>query len=132
VLAQAEPHSLGMSSIGGLLHAIGPHDPAGMYLRLGESETRVLAPVSPGLVLPVAIENHRILSFGDEVALEPAACTIAVDGERQLEVFVEQTVRVRLSGDGPRVVDVRRCLREASERGVLRNPDFLAAAPTTI
>ena len=88
--------------------------------------------ISPGLVLPVAIENHRLLAFGDEVVLEPAACTIAVDGERQLEVFVEQTVSVQLSGDGPRVVDVRQCLLEASERGVLRDPDVLAAAGTTI
>jgi predicted polyphosphate/ATP-dependent NAD kinase len=132
VLAQAEPYSLGMSSVGGLLHTIGPHDPVGMYLRLGEGETRVLAPVSPGLVLPVAIENHRLLSFGDEVVLEPAACTIAVDGERQLEVLVEQTVSVRLSGEGPRVVDVRQCLHEASERGVLRDPNVLAAAGMTI
>ena len=119
VLAQAEPYNLGMSSIGGILHAIGPHDPAGMYLRLGEGETRVLAPVSPGLVIPVAIQNHRLLSLGDEVILEPAACTVAVDGERQLEVFAEQTVTVRLSGDGPRVVNVRECLRAASENGVL-------------
>jgi predicted polyphosphate/ATP-dependent NAD kinase len=119
VLAQAEPYNLGMSSIGGILHAIGPLDPAGMYLRLGEGQTRVLAPVSPGLIMSVAIESHRLLSLGDEVVLEPAACTIAVDGERQLEVSAEQTVSVRLSGDGPRVVDVRKCLREASERGVL-------------
>jgi predicted polyphosphate/ATP-dependent NAD kinase len=119
VLAQAEPYNLGMSSIGGILQAIGPHDPAGMYLRLGEGEIRVLAPVSPGLVIPVGIAQHRILALGDEVTLEPAACTVAVDGERQIEVYPEQTVRVRLSGDGPRVVDVRQCMREAAEHGVL-------------
>lgn len=127
VLAQAEPYNLGMSSIGGILHPIGPLDPSGMYLRLGEGGTRVLAPVSPGLVIPVHVESHRLLALGDEVALEPAACTIAVDGERQLEVYAEQTVRVRLSGDGPRVVDVQRCLSQASQRGVLHGPSAVLA-----
>jgi hypothetical protein len=61
-----------------------------------------------------------VLQLGEEVALQPAACTIAVDGERQLEVFAEQAVSVRLTGGGPRVVDVRLCIQEASQRGILR------------
>ena len=122
VLARAEPHNLGMSSIGGLLHPIGPRDPAGMYLRLGEGETRVLAPVSPGLVIPGPVQSHRLLSLGDVVVLEPAACPIAVDGERQLEVYPHQRVSVRLTADGPRVVDVEKCLCEAAEHGVLCQP----------
>jgi len=98
-----------------------------MHLRVGEGGVRVLAPVSPGLVIPVPIRDHRLFSLGEEVVFEPAACTIAVDGERQLEVRAEETVSVRLSGDGPRVVDVRQCLRQASERGVLQDPEaFLA------
>jgi predicted polyphosphate/ATP-dependent NAD kinase len=129
VLAQAQPYNLGMSSIGGILHPIGPLDPAGMYLRLGEGGTRVLAPVSPGLVIAVPIERYHLLALGDEVSLEPAACTIAVDGERQLEVYAEQAVRVRLSGDGPWVVDVRRCLAQASERGLLQGDSALLAGP---
>lgn len=131
VLAQAEPYNLGMSSIGGILHPIGPLDPAGMYLRLGEGGTRVLAPVSPGLVIAVGVARHRLLTLGEEVTFEPAACTIAVDGERQLEVYAEQTVRVRLSGEGPRVVDVRRCLAQAGERGVLQGDNALLAPSAT-
>jgi len=121
VLARAEPYNLGMSSIGGFLHPIGPCDPAGMYLRLGDGGTRVLAPVSPGLVIPVAVRSHRLLAIGDEVVLEPAACTVAVDGERQIEVYPEQRVTVRLAADGPRVVDVQKCLCQAAERGLLRD-----------
>ncbi len=120
VLARAEPDSIGMSSIGGCLHVVGPRDAQGMYLRLGQGDTSVLAPVGPGLIIRVDIQNHRLLSLGEEIALEPAGCTIAVDGERQIEVFPEQKVSVRLTDRGPRVVDVRRCIREASRRGVLR------------
>jgi len=122
VLARAEPSSIGMSSIGGCLHALGPRDAQGMYVRLGQGNTSVLAPVGPGLVIPVDIQSHRLLSLGEEVLLEPAACTIAVDGERQIEVFPEQKVSVRLTNHGPRVVDVQQCMREASQRGVLKMP----------
>jgi predicted polyphosphate/ATP-dependent NAD kinase len=120
VLARAEPNCIGMSSIGGCLHALGPRDAQGMYVRLGQGNTSVLAPVGPGLVIPVDIQSHHLLSLGEEVMLEPAACTIAVDGERQIEVFSEQQVSVQLTDHGPRVVDVQRCMREASQRGVLR------------
>ena len=122
VLARAEPDRIGMSSIGGCLHIVGPQDSQGMYLRLGQGNISVLAPVGPGLIIPVDIQSHRLLSLGEEVVLEPAACTIAVDGERQIEVFPEQKVSVRLTNRGPRVVDVGQCIQEASQRGVLRIP----------
>jgi predicted polyphosphate/ATP-dependent NAD kinase len=122
VLARAQPDSLGMSSIGGVLHPIGPLDPHGMHIRLGTGNGRVIAPVGPGLIVPVDIQGHRLLSIGDKVALERAACTIAVDGERQLEVFAEQQVTVCLTDHGPCVVDVQQCIAEASLCGILATP----------
>jgi predicted polyphosphate/ATP-dependent NAD kinase len=120
VLARAEPDSIGMSSIGGFLYPLGPRDAQGMYVRLGEGNTSVLAPVGPGLISRVDTQDYRLLSLGDEVVLEPAACTVAVDGERQIEVYKEQKVSVRLTDQGPRVVDVKRCLREAGLLGILK------------
>lgn len=119
VLARVEPDCIGMSSIGGLLHPIGPRDPQGMYIRLGGGNARVLAPVGPGLINEVGIDNYHMLSLGEEVVLEPAACTIALDGERQIEVYPDQEVRVRLTNHGPRVVDVQKCLQEAGRLGML-------------
>ncbi len=123
VLARAEPDCIGMSSIGGFIHPLGPRDPQGMYLRLGRGNTSVLAPVGPGLVSKVETQEYRLLSLGDEVVLEPAACTIAVDGERQVEVYPDHKVSVRLTNRGPRVLDVRGCLKDAGRRGVLRTVD---------
>ena len=91
-----------------------------MYVRLGDGETSVLAPVGPGLISRVGIQEYRLMSLEDEAALQPAACTIAVDGERQLEVFAHQKISVRLAQNGPQVVDVRRCLHEASRLGIFR------------
>ena len=120
VLSRAEPDCIGMSSIGGLLNPIGPRDPQGMYVRLGKGNTSVLAPVGPGLIRKVAIREYRLLSPGEEVVLEPAACTIAVDGERQIEVYADQKVSVRLTHRGPCVVDVQRCMHAASRCGVFQ------------
>ena len=121
VLSRAEPDCIGMSSIGGLLNPIGPRDPQGMHLRLGKGNTNVLAPVGPGLIRKVEIQGYRLLSPGQEVILEPAACTIAVDGERQIEVYADQKVSVRLTHRGPCVVDVQRCMHEAGRCGILQN-----------
>jgi predicted polyphosphate/ATP-dependent NAD kinase len=120
VLSRAEADCIGMSSIGGLLNPIGPRDPQGMYLRLGKGNNSVLAPVGPGLIRKVEIQEYRLLSPEQEVILEPAACTIAVDGERQIEVYSDQKVSVRLTHRGPCVVDVQRCMHEASRCGVLQ------------
>lgn len=125
VLARAEPDNLGMSSIGGVLRPIGPLDPHGLHVRLGTGNGRVIAPVGPGLIMPIDIQDHRLLSLEDEVALERAACTVAVDGERQLEVFAEQQVTVRLTDHGPCVVDVQKCIYEASLCGILATPSVL-------
>ena len=120
VLSRAEPDCIGMSSIGGLLNPIGPRDPQGMYVRLGKGNTSVLAPVGPGLIRKVEIREYRLLSLEEEAILEPAACTIAVDGERQIEVYADQKVSVRLTNRGPCVVDVQRCMYEASRCGVFQ------------
>ena len=119
-LARAEPDCIGMSSIGGFIHPLGLQDPHGMYLRLGKGKTSVLAAVGPGLISKVDIQDYRLLSLWDDVTLEPAACTIAVDGERQIEVSADQKVSVRLTNRGPLVVDVRRCLQEAGRCGMLK------------
>ena len=121
VLARAEPDCIGMSCIGGLLQPLGPRDAQGMYVRLGNGKTSVLAPVGPGLISRVDTQDYRMISLGDEVILESAACTIAVDGERQMEIYPDQTVSVRLTKSGPRVVDIRCCVQEAGRRGVLKS-----------
>lgn len=118
VLTQAVPGSIGMSSIGACLEPVAPHDQYGLYLRMGQGKGRVLAPVAPGLVAQVNIREHRRLVIGEEINLNPQVCTLALDGERSIEVYPGQTVGVRLTNNGPRVVNVPRCLAEATRLGI--------------
>ena len=50
----AEPHAIGLSSIAGLLHPVARTDPHGVAVRMGPGCT-VLAPVAPGVVVPVEV-----------------------------------------------------------------------------
>jgi predicted polyphosphate/ATP-dependent NAD kinase len=120
VLARAEPGSIGMSSVGSCFQMLGARDDYGMYLALGQGGTQVLAPVGPGLIIPVAVREHRLLSLDDEVVLNPAAGTVALDGERQIEIYRKQAITVRLTNNGPRVVDIRRCMEEATRSGIFQ------------
>ncbi len=119
VLNRAAPGSIGFSSIGGLLHAVAPDAPEGLYLELGPGGRPVTAPVAPGLIETVGVATHRVLRVGDEVEVRGAPVVVALDGEREVEVMGGDRVSVRLARGGPRVVDVDRTMAAAAARGVL-------------
>lgn len=120
VLTQARPGSIGMCSVGVCLQPVDTHDGQGLYLAIGEGETSVMAPIAPGLITRIDIREHRLLNVDDEVTLNPEAHTIALDGERAIEVHRKQTVSVRLTNNGPRVVEIQRCMAEAAKAGVFQ------------
>jgi predicted polyphosphate/ATP-dependent NAD kinase len=128
VLAQAEAGSIGISSVGSCLGSLDRLDGHGMYLALGQGGIRLLAPVAPGLIAPIAIREHRIISIGESVRLDRDASTIALDGEREIEVYERPAITVQLTLKGPLVVDIRRCMEAAALSGVFCR---LGLPPTT-
>lgn len=120
VLARAEPGNIGISSLGSCFQPLGSRDGNGMYLALGQGGTQVLAPVAPGLLTRVAVREHRLLSLGEPVVLDSQASTVALDGEREIELYGHPTITVRLTMNGPRVVDFTRCMELAARSGVFQ------------
>jgi predicted polyphosphate/ATP-dependent NAD kinase len=120
VLARADPGSIGLSSVGSCFQALSARDGYGMYLALGPGGTQVLAPTGPGLVTTVPIREHRLVPVGGTVTLSSDPCTIALDGERSIEVYDRRTITVRLTKNGPCVVDIVRCMEEATRCGVFQ------------
>lgn len=117
----AEPDGIGLSSIAGQLCPSPREVATGVALRLGppaDTPTRVLAPIAPGLVLPVGVHSARVLEVGETVTVRTDRGTVAVDGEREIE-FSGEPPTVRLSPDGPRCVDVAAVLTEAARTGLL-------------
>ncbi len=117
MLARAGLHHIGLSSIGGAVRPQGLAANEGLFLTLGEGGERYLAPVAPGLICAVQVRECRSLTVGEQVSVELSRCTIALDGERELEITVPQIVSFRLDDAGPWVIDAARALEQAGRNG---------------
>jgi len=90
-----------------------------MHIVLGPGGPQVLATLAPGLVTWVGITTYRQLALDDVVRFQPGTGTVALDGEREIELSAMSLVEVRLRADGPFVVDVPAALEAAARAGHL-------------
>jgi predicted polyphosphate/ATP-dependent NAD kinase len=118
-LNRAEPDSIGLSAIGGLISPIRAWEPRGLHLELGDHGQPVTAPVAPGMVKRVLVSKKEIMNIDQTVEVRFVPSVLALDGEREVEVKHGQHVSVRLSRNGPVVVDVKRTMAAAVKKGVL-------------
>lgn len=121
VLSRLAPATIGLSALGGALLNSSTETDAqrGMHIVLGNGNRQILAPLAPGLVKWVEIASYRRLSTNDVVRFQPGNGTIALDGEREIELVDTSVVEVRLCADGPFVVDVSATLAAAAHAGYL-------------
>lgn len=117
VLTRAEPHNIGLSSIGGVLDSLelGPEE--GLAIEVGGETRQVLAPIAPGLIRRVGIQSQRRLRAGESVQVTHFPSVIALDGERTLVLYRAEPIAIRLSAQGPRVVDLHATMRAAAAAG---------------
>ncbi len=119
----AEPDAIGLSSILGQLFPVARDESHGVTARLTPNAARrVLAPIAPGLVLPVGVGEIERIDPGSEHGVDTRAGVIAVDGERELTFEPGEHPTVRLRADGPRCVDVPAVLAASARLGLLRYP----------
>jgi predicted polyphosphate/ATP-dependent NAD kinase len=121
LLTQAQPDAIGLSAVGGQLDPLQPNEMEGLLLEIGSGGREVLAAIAPGMVRTVQVARHRRLQIGDGVSFEGRRGTIALDGEREIEVYPRMRVELRLSASGPRVVDIPAAMRAAAEAGLFRS-----------
>ena len=118
--AFAEPDAIGLSSVLGQLAPVSRQDPRGVTARLAAAAPRqVLAPVAPGLVVPVGVGEIEPMHPGSVHAIDARAGVIAVDGERELTFGPADQPAVRLRADGPRCLDVPAVLAASARLGLL-------------
>jgi predicted polyphosphate/ATP-dependent NAD kinase len=118
-LNRAEPHCIGLSSIGGLIHPVRAEEGQCLCLDIGGNGCRVKAPVAPGVIEEVLVSGFAIMNVGDEMEVETVPSVLALDGEREVSVRPGQSAVIRLAADGPVVVDVKRTMYSAMNRKVL-------------
>lgn len=117
-LNRAEPDSIGLSSIGGLIHPIAPEEPLGLCLELGSTGRPVTAPVAPGVIERVFVKRKELMEVGEEVEVRFAPSILALDGEREVEIRRGGDAAIRLGKGGPTVVDVSRTMASAMKRRI--------------
>jgi predicted polyphosphate/ATP-dependent NAD kinase len=117
-LNRAEPDTIGLSAIGGLIHPVSAESPNGLLLEPGNKGVPVSAPVAPGLIRKIFIRRKHIMEPGRVYQVPPVPGVLALDGERERVIRKGQPLGIRLSTAGPRVVDVGKTMAAAVEKGV--------------
>lgn len=117
-LTRCRPDSIGLSSIGGQLLTIAPQDVKGLHLVLGNGSRTVTAAIAPGLLQTVGIAGSEEMPLGASFEVTAVPCVLALDGEREVEVRKDRKVFVRLSDQGPLVIDVAKTMAAAQKSGV--------------
>jgi predicted polyphosphate/ATP-dependent NAD kinase len=116
VVTRAKAHNIGIASIAGNLMPVETYEPRGMRIVFDPGREDMLAPIAPGLILPVGIKEYGYIGPGEPVRLPDANCIIALDGEREVEVHCGDVVEIVLSVNGPHVVDIEATLAGAVEQ----------------
>jgi predicted polyphosphate/ATP-dependent NAD kinase len=108
-LTRAQPWSIGLSAIGGVVEPLLPDEPFGLHLRFGSEGRKIQAAIGPGLYSEITIRDFRRLEIGEQVSLQfERQATLAFDGERDLVARPGEELRVELSKSGPWVIDTQR------------------------
>jgi predicted polyphosphate/ATP-dependent NAD kinase len=125
-LTFADPQAIGLSAIGGLLQPVGRRDPGGLAVQLGHhpqpAALRLLAPIAPGMVRPVAIAHWQAMPADQPFAVLQQGGVVALDGERELAFDAADRVQITLRENAFPTVDVARCMHIAACEGLLRLP----------
>jgi len=113
----AEPWSVGLSALAGLVAPTSRTDDRGVLLDLDPSaEQRVRAPIAPGHYVEAGLASVSVVDAEQPVAVRGPA-VFAVDGERAGSLATDEWGSMTLRRNGPRVIDIRRTFSLAVRAG---------------
>lgn len=115
-VTRAQPSSIGLSTLIGMLYPIGRADAFGAAASIHLNGRQVLAPLAPGRIASIGIGELVTLEPGvPHPVLDERPAVLALDGEREIVLQTGDRVEVTLVLEGPWIVDVERTLRLAVE-----------------
>ncbi len=123
LLTRAEPASVGLSPVGGLLLPCSAEDEFAVEVQTrpgpdAAAKGKTLrSPISPGLFETIGLESVERVELGRPVRWSGPGL-LAFDGDRELVLDAGEGVELVVERSGPWVIDPRRALREAAERGL--------------
>lgn len=123
LLTRAEPAAVGLSPVGGLLLPCHGGDDFGVEVRTRpephpETTGKSLrAPISPGLYATVGIDGVDRAELGADLEWTGPGL-LAFDGDREIVLAAGETARLRVTRNGPWVIDPERALVAAAQQGL--------------
>lgn len=118
VLSQAVPGDTGISAIGAALIPTTPDEDTGLHLKLGRGGISVKAPIVPGVISTIGVQEYRQIKLGEQLTCGYTSGTIALDGERTINFKGDDTFGITITRNGPTLVNVRKALHKATIEGV--------------
>ncbi len=118
VVCIAEPGSVGLSAIPAAVAPTGRFEEGGVHVRFanrpedGPSAITVRAPIAPGLYADASVADFKRIDTDDVIEVEGPG-TLSFDGERDVTLKAGQAARIRISNEGPYVIDVARTMAAA-------------------
>ena len=109
---------IGVSSIGGQLAEITKCEPKGLSINVDAKAEKIYSPLAPGLFVPTGVNNFKSVEIGEKVNIDCVPCIIAVDGERNIELFKEDRAYIELTWNGPKILNARNVLAEARNKKI--------------
>ena len=119
-VTRASPASIGLSAVVGLLQPISLLENFGAITTISANglSRKVLAPVGPGLMAQVPVQELIILEPNHPYPLVgERPLMLALDGEREITLQPGDEAALILRTDGPWIVDADRVLESATRNG---------------
>jgi predicted polyphosphate/ATP-dependent NAD kinase len=119
-LSRNTPACIGFSSLASLLNGYPRKGETGMHIEIGQGGKKVLAPIAPGMIERLSIASYEPLRPKKKIDINTrAGRMLALDGEREIDVYDQDKLSVCLNPKGPKVVDVEKVLSIAAKTNYL-------------
>lgn len=118
VVTRGHPASIGFSAIAGCLEVVRDDDDRGYIVTLGEPGRAIRAPIAAGVLEDLVVASAGPLALGQSFELvAERSGTIALDGEREINVRAGDALKFVVERDGPWRVKTRDILEQAKAMG---------------
>ena len=118
----ADPETIGLSAVAGLLRPVGRREPFGLRVQLhppAEAATVLRVPIAPGLIKPVGVRRYEALVADATTPLHHESGMISLDGERELHVRPGDRAEITLLPNALQTLDVGAAMRYAAQHRLL-------------
>ena len=109
-LTKSSPLSIGLSSIGS--RVLSPNKNKGIRIIFGQQGKLIYAPIAPGLISTLKVKNWSHMNPDEIIKLKNFSGTIALDGEREIEIFGNNKIEISYKKSGPYIIDIIKSIKQ--------------------